>query len=114
MRQLRCPNGNNRGTAHSLHAARKQAEIGINISTCLRVHRFNSMAPYEQFRATFLRISSPPSPKTRIQAVANKSQKAVPRFAPMRHGTVFQLPGDRDTPVSRYTIMDLSMNFSKE
>lgn len=90
MRQLRCPNGNNRGTACSLHAARKQAETGINISTCLRVHRSNNMAPYEQFRATFLRIFV--SPKTRIQAVANKSQKAVPRFAPVRHKTVFHLP----------------------
>lgn len=39
------------GEGDKLRAVCTQLESGgINISTCLRVHRFNSMAPYEQFR----------------------------------------------------------------
>lgn len=100
------------GTARSLHAARKRRHKYFNLSPCAQIQQYGALRTVSA-QPSF-QYSSPP--KTRTRAVANKSQKAVPRSAPvplMRHRTVFHLPS-RHGYVCFLIYRVIQMNISKE
>lgn len=97
--------------ARSQKASRNRHKY-FNLSPCAQIQQYGALRTVSRNLPSNIRLPSP-TPKTRIQPVANKSQKAVPRFGNFLQTEIRLFYTFFDKYIES-TIINLSMNFSKE